>query len=140
MLRYSIHYNNTIASYNQRGTATLRRKGIQAEGEVHLSVADDETTHWALTAPSVEGYVIGRSDPESQYVPDLDLALFHALECGISRRHAALVAYRGYVHVVDLGSMNGTFINSERLAANSAYPLFDGDRLSIANLDLLITQ
>jgi pSer/pThr/pTyr-binding forkhead associated (FHA) protein len=118
----------------------MRRKGIRAEGDIQLSVAEDESILWSFVAPGVEGYVLGRSDTDSQYVPDLDLAPFHALECGISRRHAALVIYRGYVHVVDLGSMNGTFINGERLAANSAYPLFDGDRLSIANLDLLITQ
>lgn len=115
------------------------RKSIQADGDIHISMAGEDADSWALRAPGVEGYVIGRTDPESAYIPDIDLTPHHGLDYGISRRHAALVAYRGVVHVVDLGSMNGTYINGERLSVSNAYPLYEGDRLSIANLDLLIT-
>ncbi|TVR24268.1 MAG: FHA domain-containing protein [Anaerolineaceae bacterium] len=114
------------------------RKSIQVDGDIHISLAGEDAEDWTLQAPRVEGYVIGRSDPDSEYAPDIDLTPHHGLDYGISRRHAALVAYRGVVHVVDLGSMNGTYINGERLSVNSAYPLHEGDRLSIANLDLLI--
>ena len=118
----------------------MRKKGLEASGIIRLRLLDGDSPDWELPAPGVEGYVIGRTDADSQYIPDIDLAPFNGIERGISRRHAALVVFRGTVHLMDLGSVNGTFINGERLATNSAYALYEGDRVSIANLDILVLQ
>lgn len=118
----------------------MRHRGIHTNSEIFLQIVHDEMTSWRLKAPNVEGYIIGRADSETQYTPDINLTPFHVTQSGISRRHAALVAYRGYVHVVDLQSTNGTFINGERLSPAHPYLLKDGDILSIADLDLLIRQ
>ncbi|MFW5692072.1 MAG: FHA domain-containing protein [Chloroflexota bacterium] len=125
----------------------VRRQTINADGTFKLTVVpelDDAVptpeSQFDLKAPGVEGYVIGRADVDTNYAPDVDLTPFDAMKRGISRRHAALVRYRGQVHIIDLGSMNGTFVNGERLAPQNAYALHSGDRISLANLEILISQ
>lgn len=109
--------------------------------EVVLSGSEGEPTPQRLSfpAPGREGYVIGRTDVTSSYLPDIDLAAFGGQQHGVSRRHAVLVRHQGAVCVVDLMSMNGTFINEERITAGQAYLLQQGDILRLANLRLRIT-
>jgi pSer/pThr/pTyr-binding forkhead associated (FHA) protein len=83
-----------------------------------------------------EGYVIGRSDSKSSYLPDIDLASYQGLEKGVSRRHAALVRYAGRLHLVDLNSVNGSFINGERLVSDVPYPINRGDEILLGSLTL----
>jgi pSer/pThr/pTyr-binding forkhead associated (FHA) protein len=113
---------------------------MQAVGFLEIQIMHAADPPIKIVAPGAEGYVIGRSDSHSSYVPDVDLAPFDALERGVSRRHAALVRYRGVVHVIDLSSVNGTFLNGERLLPDVPYALKAGDQLSLANLSLSITQ
>lgn len=84
------------------------------------------------------GCILGRSDDQSDYQPDVDLAGFAARERGVSRRHVALVVFEATQHVVDLSSVNGTFINGKRIAADTPHPLKVGDELRLGNLTLLI--
>jgi pSer/pThr/pTyr-binding forkhead associated (FHA) protein len=126
-----------------KGVVALKRQPININGKLTLQIEDEkypDVEPVVIKAPGVEGYVIGRHDDDNGYQPDVDLAPYHALGRGISRRHAALVRYRGQVHVIDLGSMNGTYINGERMIAHNAYALYANDRLSIANLDILVRQ
>ena len=53
---------------------------------------------------------------------------------------ANAVGHDGVVHVIDLSSVNGTFLNGERLLPDVPYALQAGDQLSLANLTLSITQ
>lgn len=50
----------------------------------------------------------------------------------VSRRHAEIRWDAGQVVVQDLGSLNGTFVNDDRIAAMLPRPLRDGDRLRLA--------
>ena len=86
----------------------------------------------------MEGYILGRSDLASSYLPDIDLSTFDAKQRGISRRHAVLVNYNDTVYVMDLGSMNGTFINGTRLISHEPHALRIGDRLGLADLNMII--
>jgi len=121
-------------------------EGMTAQGVICLRVLEENSedtsasAEFTFTAPGIEGYVLGRSDAGSSYVPEVDLAPYNAQQYGISRRHAALVRNAGIVHVIDLGSMNGTFVNSKRLSPQTPVPLKEGDRLSLANLLLEITK
>lgn len=88
--------------------------------------------------------LVGRNDPPALTV-DIDLT---SRELGttpmISRRHAELQWVEGQLHVVDLGSTNGTWVNGQRLLAQNQtppsppVPLFPGDRLKFANLEFEI--
>jgi pSer/pThr/pTyr-binding forkhead associated (FHA) protein len=91
-------------------------------------------------APGVEGYVIGRTDEVSALIPDIDLTNAGGRARGISRRHAALVRYHGATHLLDLHSVNGTYLNGKRLQPDVPHPLNSGDELRFGTLDLRIIQ
>src|SRR5262245_51098738 len=61
---------------------------------------------------------IGRSDLDSGFRPDFDLARYGARKRGVSRKHARLHLLRGCLYVTDLDSPNGAFLNGERLPAH----------------------
>ncbi len=85
-------------------------------------------------ANKLDRLIIGRSDPDSKEIPDLDLAEFHAVQRGISRRHATLLWESGALHMVDEGSANGTHLNGRRMVAFQPYLLHDRDRLTLGDL------
>lgn len=112
--------------------------GIPARGTIRIRVNNQDVL--TARAPAASGYVLGRSDPKSSYLPDVDLGDFDALNKGISRRHAVLVHYQGHLNLVDLGSVNGTFINDERLRPDEPYVLGPGDRVRLGTLEISIMQ
>lgn len=122
------------------------KQGMHATGLLEMrvihesGVIENASPDFRLPPPGVEAYVIGRSDNSSSYTPDIDLAIYSAQEKGVSRRHAVLVRYKGLIQVIDLDSVNGTFINGKRLSPQLPYNLNSGDRLSLANLDLLVSR
>lgn len=104
-----------------------------------LFTVHNETKSVHLDMPLVEGYVIGRSDDALNYIPDIDLAPYDSRERGVSRRHAALVNYEGAVHIVDLASANGTYLNGKRLSPDQPYLLANFNELRLGTLDVIIT-
>jgi hypothetical protein len=77
---------------------------------------------------------MGRLDPASDVFPEIDLTNDNGLEKGVSRRHARILKREGTVVVEDLGSINGTFINSKRLAPYLPEVLRHGDQLQLGKL------
>lgn len=86
-----------------------------------LLIPQDETT-------------MGRYDGTSPNVPTLDLTPFGAYEKGVSRMHAAIRKAEGSLNLVDLGSVNGTFLNGQRLTPNRPHMLHDGDEIKFGKL------
>jgi pSer/pThr/pTyr-binding forkhead associated (FHA) protein len=109
------------------------KPGIPAVGQFEIIV---DKRVFRIDAPASEGYIIGRSDVNSSYQPDIDLVACNALEKGVSRRHAALVRYQGMIHILDLNSVNGTFLNGERLQPDIPYPLNTDDDLRLGTLNV----
>lgn len=93
-----------------------------------------------INSPGVEGYILGRSDESITYLPDIDLSSYEARERGVSRRHAALVLYSGSMHLVDLGSINGTYINGVRLVPDNPSPINQGDEIRLGMLELILLK
>lgn len=58
----------------------------------------------------------------------------------VSRLHAELHASRDKLELVDLGSTNGTFVNSDRLNANQPYLLKPGDVLLFGSTRFICQQ
>lgn len=113
---------------------------IPASIKIQLRAGTENECVFELDAPGTEGYVIGRSDAKSSYIPDVDLAECDALEKGVSRRHAALVRFKeSTACLLDLDSSNGTFLNGDRLKPNQPYPLNDGDQIRLGTLTLYFT-
>ncbi len=66
--------------------------------------------------------IIGRS-------PENDIVLYNK---NVSKSHACLhlTPSREYCYLVDIGSVNGTFLNNNKLASHKEYQLADGDEIS----------
>ena len=72
--------------------------------------------------------LLGRSDPCHNILPDVDLAVLDPQKI-ISRRHACIEFDQIMYTITDLGSANGTWINSRRLDIKSPEPIKDGDEI-----------
>lgn len=110
---------------------------LQGDFELRLPGKKDGVVLHALND---EGYTLGRADHEVEYQPDIDLAPFGARESGVSRRHAALVRYGSgeQVFLLDLNSVNGTFVNDQKLEPDDPHPLAFGDHIRLGALILTI--
>lgn len=104
-----------------------------------IRLPNDERVSFQVDTPLLEGYVIGRSDEALSYVPDVDLSAYDSRDKGVSRRHAALVNYEGNLHIVDLASANGTYLNGKRLSPDQPYPLTQYNEIRLGTLDVIIT-
>jgi eukaryotic-like serine/threonine-protein kinase len=83
-----------------------------------------------------ETNLVGRTDPQSNIFPDIDLSKFDP-ETKISRRHARIWREGETFLVEDLGSVNGTVVNdSVRLGPRQPRPLTSGDRLRLGETTL----
>jgi len=107
--------------------------------KLKLQIEDNTSVTYDLEPPGVEGYVMGRADSSTLYDPDISFIEVNAREYGVSRRHAVLVRYRGHVHVVDLNSVNGTFLNSQLLKPEIPYAINSGDKIGLGKLILIVT-
>ena len=66
--------------------------------------------------------------------PDIDLTELD-LKRTVSRQHARIERTEaGHEIVEEVGALNGTSVNDERLTAGQAHPLKDGDRLAVGSV------
>jgi hypothetical protein len=123
----------------QHNTADNQPPVIGLRGTLALQVNADGRDNIQIELAAPAGYVLGRSDAKSSFNPDIDLAAFNALDKGVSRRHAALVSYNNTLSVLDLSSVNGTFVNGTRLAPEVPVPLRPLDSLMLGDLVIHIS-
>lgn len=101
------------------------------------TLSDDETE---VTSPSVflimvSGGMPGsllQLDPHGTTIGRSLESTFQLLDATVSRRHAMfLIDGAGGVHVSDLGSTNGTFVEGERITPGIPRPLANGERIQL---------
>lgn len=68
----------------------------------------------------------------------LDLSPWGAYHLGLSRRHAVIRRAGSGYEVLDLGSINGTWLDDERLVPHKAYPLPSGAHLRLGSMRLYV--
>lgn len=78
--------------------------------------------------------IVGRTAPDSVIVPDIDLTNHNAQNTGVSRVHATLKRQDANITVTDMGSMNHTYLNGERIYPQEVRILRDGDELRLGRL------
>jgi pSer/pThr/pTyr-binding forkhead associated (FHA) protein len=105
-----------------------------------LHLNDEKRTVFRLEGPADEGYIIGRSDSQASPPPDIDLTGFNARELGVSCRHAALVSFQEDLHLIDLDSVNGTYINGRKVPPDAPCLLSDGDQIMLGDLVMRLTR
>jgi len=80
--------------------------------------------------------LIGRYDSVTGQAPEVDLTNEDSAR-NISRRHARFVMKDGKPYVAEeIGTMNGTFLNNQKLATGVLTPIKDGDEFTLCRLAL----
>ena len=89
-----------------------------ASGTAFFFSSGDETT-------------IGRADPVTGILPDVDLTPVDQNR-SVSRRHAKIVKRGGeYCVLEEVGTVNGTYVNDQRIPTGTPVPIHHGDMLKI---------
>jgi CRP-like cAMP-binding protein len=97
---------------------------VATEGDGTYPLRDGET-------------LVGRYDPVTDLRPDIDLTDLD-IKRSVSRRHARIVrGSEGYTVVEEVGALNGTFVNGERLVTGQSHPIADGDRVGLGTVTLV---
>jgi hypothetical protein len=102
---------------------------------MHLRLEIEGTAEPKIIAPQAET-IIGRGDPNAGTLPDIDLTPHDGYRLGVSRRHAMVRLEDQRLILSDLGSSNGTFLNSMRLTPHRPYQLRSGDELRFGQLNI----
>jgi hypothetical protein len=75
--------------------------------------------------------IIGREDPVGNIFPDVDLEPHGGHESGVGRKHARLVMIEEQLCLGDLNSINGTFLNRQKINPGKLYPVKNGDEIRL---------
>jgi CRP-like cAMP-binding protein len=85
-----------------------------------------------------EQSTIGRSDPVTGILPEIDLTQVDAHR-SVSRRHAKIIRHEdGWAIYEDVGTVNGTFVNDERIPTGVPVPIHHGDRVRIGLIQMKV--
>ena len=105
-------------------------RATSAEVLVH----EPSSTSFPFAAGEVT--TVGRPDSAAGSVPDIDLTELNA-ERTVSRRHARLHRRDGQFFVTEeAGSMNGTFVNGQRIETGKPFEIHDGDEVAFGAVKL----
>lgn len=103
--------------------ATRHRLVDVATGTAFFFSNGDETT-------------IGRADPVTGILPDIDLTPVDTNR-SVSRRHAKIIRTGGEYHVLEeVGTVNGTYVNDQRIPTGVPVTLHDGDLVKIGLISM----
>jgi CRP-like cAMP-binding protein len=106
------------ATQMKRPKATRHRLVDMATGTAYFFSDGDETT-------------IGRADPVTGILPDVDLTAVDTNR-SVSRRHAKIIKASDEYHVLEeVGTVNGTYVNDQRIPTGVPVTLHNGDLVKI---------
>lgn len=78
--------------------------------------------------------VIGRKRCFGDYEVNIDLTDFNGVDLGVSHYHAMILALDNNLYIKDIGSLNGSLINGERMKPSQEYKLIHGDIVTFGQL------
>jgi CRP-like cAMP-binding protein len=101
----------------------------QAKAVRHRVV--DVATGTAFFFSTGDETTIGRADPVTGILPDIDLTSVDNNR-SVSRRHAKIIKSGNEYHALEeVGTVNGTYVNDQRIPTGVPVTLHDGDLLKI---------
>jgi serine/threonine-protein kinase len=127
----------SVAQYSSRFANVVipEANAIPIQKQIALYFVD---TGQVLELDEAKDFTIGRKSKGQTVPPDIDMTPFKAYEWGISRLHAGLSTKDGKVHIIDMGSANGTWHAGKRIPPNSPYELHDGDIFMLGKLRIQV--
>jgi len=147
MLRkYSLRLRETTRQIEiaAGGTGVAADAGREAHHTPTSGTVQTEALCYFLSQPTGNVFpvfksdaLIGRYDSVTGMTPEIDLTNEDQSR-NISRRHARLVIKEGkYFVAEEIGTMNGTFLNGQKLPNGVLTPIKDGDELTLCRLSLI---
>jgi len=135
-------------SFAEPGTKTTDIQSLLPEGSrdwsMHEAAVPDrgiavyvEGAYHPAYLDSKEEIVIGRKAGTTSDV-SIDLSASDGFRLGLSRRHAVIRRKEQGYELLDLGSVNGTWLNDERLVPHKSYPLASGSSLRLGRMRLFV--
>ena len=103
------------------------------QSSIGYLLSQDEKYKFSISNDST---LIGRVDPVTNIVPDIDLT---SIDIGrtVSRRHARLTYVNDKLYLVEeIGVTNGTFLNGTRLNPGELKEIKDGDKVGLGKTEL----
>jgi pSer/pThr/pTyr-binding forkhead associated (FHA) protein len=98
------------------------------------------STGHRISLPAEGELILGRTDLDLGFTPDVDLTSDIQGVQSISRRHAKIAAFRGRHLIEDLGSTNGTAVNGRPLDQGQRVPLQPDDHITLGLCELAYSQ
>ena len=130
-----------------------RTKGTDMPTLVPESIAAWSVDEKAVPEGGIAVYVEGAFDPVYTNTSDefvigrkvgdvsedlFDLAPLGGYHLGLSRRHASIRRTEQGYEICDLGSVNGSWLDSERLVPHKSYPLPSGSHVRLGSMRLYL--
>jgi pSer/pThr/pTyr-binding forkhead associated (FHA) protein len=117
--------------------SVLRIGSVRFRGDLVLK-HQEGSADYVIKNDALQEVVIGRLDRVTGFSPTVDLTDLGGKAKGVSRRHATISIRGDLLVITDHNSMNGTFLNGQRLVPEQARVLRDTDVLRIGRINLLI--
>jgi len=106
---------------------------FQSEMQLVVTLHETDTT-FTFTYDEIDQIIIGRHDTDTGVIPHIDLQPFGGAQAGVSRQHALIARDEGQLSLIDKASVNGTYLNAQRLAPGQPRILRDGDDVRVGEL------
>ena len=122
---------------SQPGPSGVSRPVSTADGDSGLRLVEEIEENPVVFQFEGPTILVGRYDPVTEMRPDVDLTQLD-LKRSVSRRHALLQeSDEGFTITEEVGALNGTSVNGEKLVTGKPHPIADGDVLSFGMVKLL---
>ncbi|MCA9912331.1 MAG: FHA domain-containing protein [Anaerolineae bacterium] len=89
-----------------------------------------------MALPSDKEIIIGRRPRPEDPPVTIDLENYQGHELGVSRQHALLKVFKGALILVDLDSVNGTYVNEQRAMPLKRYAILDGSSIRLGGVTI----
>ncbi len=119
----------------QKKTASKPVRPVELTTWITLHLMD---TGQVIPLSDRSEFTLGRTAEGQPVMPDIDLSPYQAYANGVSRLHAVIKQASHHVLVMDLGSVNGTYINGKRLNPNMEQTVNNGDIIALGKLKMQI--
>lgn len=108
---------------------------VDSEAPVNLQILSSGRI---LALKGRDEFTLGRVNENQPIIPDIDLDPYGGFEEGVSRLHATIQMASHGATVTDLGSVNGTSINGEKIPQHIPQPLAHGDVLTLGKMRIKV--
>lgn len=137
MSKYLDDNNNVVTIFNRKKLRpAIDDTTRPSEGAIPRSIFFVLPDGSEYTIDTRTEIVIGRQARPDDPPVSLDLEPYDGHELGVSRQHCMMKVINDKLILVDLDSINGTFVNGKRAKPLKRYQVVDGDTLSIGRLSI----